>query len=310
MPAPHSREAGATNAATPAMTINWFPGHMNKARRELAEALARIDVVIEVLDARLPQSSRNPMLRELRRDDIPSIVVLNKADLADPDITAAWLAEIEATAGDRGLPLCATQSAAVRGLPKLCRKLAPHRTAPGKSIRCMVVGIPNVGKSTLINSLLGRRIAKVGDQPAVTRTQRRFHLDGGITVSDTPGVLWPKLEDQEGAYRLAASGAIRDTAFDALDVAQFAARFLAEHYPEPLRERFKLGDFPLAPAAQLPLPLLEEIGRRRGFLGRGGVVDIERAGETLLRELRAGKIGRVSFEAPATKIDDSLAPPR
>jgi len=290
------------------MTINWFPGHMNKARRELAEALARIDVVIEVLDARLPQSSRNPMLAELRRD-IPSIVLLNKSDLADPDITAAWLAEIEATDGHVGLPLCATQTGAVRAIPKLCRRLAPHRTAPGKSIRCMVVGIPNVGKSTLINSLIGRRIAKVADQPAVTKHQQRFHLDGGITVSDTPGVLWPKLEDQEGAYRLAASGAIRDTAFDAMDVALFAARFLAGRYPRPLRERFKLGDFPLNEAVELPLPLLEEIGRKRGFLGRGGVVDIERAGETLLRELRGGKIGRISFEEPLTTDDDSSAPP-
>jgi ribosome biogenesis GTPase A len=279
------------------MTINWFPGHMNKARRELAAAIARIDVVIEVLDARLPNSSRNPMIGELRGDK-PCVVVLNKADLADPDVTRAWLEYLEQTHGTLGHALSATAPGAVRGIPKLCRQLAPHRVAPGKTVRCMVVGIPNVGKSTLINTLVGRRVAKVGDRPAVTKSQQRIHMDGGISVSDTPGVLWPKLEDQLGAHRLAASGAIRETAFDYLDIAAFAARFLADRYPELLTARFKLDTLPEEDVA-----LLEALGRKRGFLQKGGVVDLDRTAEMLLRELRAGTIGRVSFETP----DDFVA---
>jgi len=274
------------------MTINWFPGHMNKARRELAAALARIDVVIEVLDARLPQSSRNPMIAELR-GTTPCVVVLNKADLADPAITRAWILHLERAEGTPAYALSATAPGAVRGIPKLCRKLAPHRVAPGKTVRCMVVGIPNVGKSTLINTLVGRKVAKVGDRPAVTKSQQRIHMDGGISVSDTPGVLWPKLEDQLGAQRLAASGAIRETAFDVLDIAAFAARFLAERYPEHLRTRFGLDVLPDEDGA-----LLEALGRKRGFLQKGGIVDLDRTAEMLLRELRAGTLGRVSFEKP------------
>lgn len=274
------------------MTINWFPGHMNKARRELGAALGRIDVVIEILDARLPQSSRNPMLAELR-GDTPAIPLLNKSDLADPDITARWLEHLSAESKTRALAISATDVADARRIPGLCKTLAPHRRGPGKTVRCMVVGIPNVGKSTLINTILGRRIAKVGDQPAVTKHQQQFELDGGVSLSDTPGVLWPKLADQAGAYRLAASGAIRETAFEVQDVAVFAARFLAERYPELLIARYKLDTIPASGPA-----ILSALGRKRGFLKRGGIVDEERAADTLLRELRSAAVGRVSFETP------------
>ena len=280
------------------MTINWFPGHMNKARRELAASLARIDVVIEVLDARLPRSSRNPMLAELRKET-PSIRLLNKSDLADPDVTARWLEALSRDEGASALDISATENSDIRRLPGLCKTLAPHRGGVGKTVRCMVVGIPNVGKSTLINTWLGRRIAKVGDQPAVTRRQQQFHLDGGVSLCDSPGVLWPKLADQEGAYRLAASGAIRETAFEMQDVALFAARFLAQRYPEPLAQRYKLDTIP----SKGP-EILEALGRKRGFLKRGGIVDAERAAATLLRELRSAAIGRISFETP-----DDFPPP-
>lgn len=283
------------------MTINWFPGHMNKARRELAKALARIDVVIEVIDARLPHSSRNPMLRELRGGK-PCLLLLNKSDLADPDVTRAWTLALGREEECVCRPLTANEPGAAKGIASECLELASHRRGPGKTLRCMVVGIPNVGKSTLINSLVGRRVAKVGDQPAVTKGQHSYHLDGGISLSDTPGVLWPKLADQQGAYRLAASGAIRDTAFTYMDVALFAARFLHARYPELLAARFGLEAIPDEPHL-----LIEEIGRRRGFLRRGGVVDVDRAAEVLLRELRAGKLGRISFESPdgTTARDDA-----
>ena len=275
------------------MTINWFPGHMNKARRELAKALSRIDLVIEMVDARLPRSSQNPMLAELRSDK-PCIKILNRGDLADPVATREWMEQFDGCDEFVAITLNARQSGAVRGIPKLCRRLAPHRVAPGKTIRTMVVGIPNVGKSTLINTLVGRPIEEVGDRPAVTRGQHRIHLDSGISVADTPGVLWPKLEDQLGAQRLAASGAIRDTAFDYMQVAAFASHFLRERYPEVLRERFAMESIP-----EGQYEILEAVGRRRGFLKSGGGVDVQRAAETLLRELRSGKLGRISFERPA-----------
>ncbi|MAI80993.1 MAG: ribosome biogenesis GTPase YlqF [Deltaproteobacteria bacterium] len=280
------------------MTINWFPGHMNKARRELGETLRRTDVVIEVLDARLPQSSRNPMLTELR-GDTPVLILLNKADLADPKITAEWVEAFSNREKIQARPVNASETQQVKGVPGLCKSLAPHRRGPGKEVRCLVVGIPNVGKSTLINTLLGRRINAVGDKPAVTKHQKRFHLERGVSLADTPGVLWPKLEDQSGAYRLAASGAVRETAFLVEEVAVFAAGWLAQRYPDPLKARYRLNEVPEEPSL-----VLEAIGRRRGFLQRGDQVDMERASEVLLRELRAGQLGPISFETPSDFPDD------
>ncbi len=274
------------------MAINWFPGHMNKARREIASAMARTDVVIEVLDARLPAASHNPMLEELRGDR-PCVKVLAKSDLADPAVTKSWLRLLGEQEGVLVLAVAAHRRPDVQRIPALCRRLAPHRGKPGKPVRAMVVGIPNVGKSTLINTLKGRKVADVENRPAVTRRQQRVTLDIGMSLNDTPGVLWPKLDDQAGAYRLAATGGVRDTTFEVRDVAEFAAGFLIEHYPGPLEDRYKLDQIPDEPRI-----LLETVARKRGCLLRGGGLDLDRAAEVLLRELRSGKIGRISLERP------------
>jgi ribosome biogenesis GTPase A len=280
------------------MKIEWFPGHMAKAQRQIAEAIAKIDVVIEVLDARLPVSSANPLLEELRHGK-PCIKVLNKHDLADPVVTKAWVKHFETETGVRALPLEAKQRTEAGQIPKLCRKLAPHRGTPGRTLRAMVIGIPNVGKSTLINTLAGKKMARVGDKPAITTCTQQIDLRNGIHLNDTPGLLWPVMGDQHGAYRLATSGAIGDTAMDYIEVAQFAADFLAQRYPQELQGRYKLKEIPETPTA-----VLEEIGRRRGCLVSGGEVDLHRAAEILLRELRAGKLGRISLEEPGQETAD------
>jgi ribosome biogenesis GTPase A len=271
---------------------------MSKARRQIAEAMPNFDVIIEVLDARLPASSANPLLEKLRGGK-PCIKVLNKNDLADPEVTRAWVRYFEKEAGVRALPLEARKRIEAGRIPKLCRRLAPHRGKPGKPLRAMVIGIPNVGKSTLINTLAGKTIARVGDKPAITTCPQQIDLRNGILLSDTPGLLWPVMSDQRGAYRLATSGAIGDGAMDFADVALFAAAFMARRYPELLRSRYKLAELP-----QSATSLLEEIGRRRGCLAGGGEIDLHRASEAFLRELRGGMLGRVSLEEPGEAAED------
>ncbi|ANF58657.1 ribosome biogenesis GTPase YlqF [Halotalea alkalilenta] len=297
--------------------LGWFPGHMNKARRQIKEALPAIDVVIEVLDARLPYSSANPMLAELTRHK-PVLKILSRADLADPRLTEAWCAHFDAQPNTQALAMVTSDQRALKRIPALCRDLAGQVRAD-RDVRVMVMGIPNVGKSTLINNLAGRKIAKVGNEPAVTKRQQVVRLDNGIALTDTPGVLWPKIEDQASGYRLAASGAIRDTALDYLDVATITAAELARRYPEALKARYKLTDLPayVAPAEVVEIEadgprkidlqalagfdgqtIIAEIARKRGGLKSGGVLDLHRGAEVLLHELRDGKLGRLSLEAP------------
>ncbi len=274
------------------MSINWFPGHMNKARRQLKQRAAKSDMVLEVLDARLPRSSQNPMLSKWC-GDLPCLRVLTKADLADPSVTDEWMKEL---AGDRirVLALVATEPRNAKKIVQACRQLVPKRGTPGFPVRVMIAGIPNVGKSTIFNLLVGKRKAAVRDQPAVTRAEQRIDVPGGLALVDTPGVLWPKLDDQRGAHRLACSGAIRETAYDALDVARFAVSWLREAHPEALRRRYRLERL-----ADTDDALLEQIAHKRGCLTRGVGADLLKVSELLLVELRAAKLGRLSFERPS-----------
>ncbi|MCW9049447.1 MAG: ribosome biogenesis GTPase YlqF [Deltaproteobacteria bacterium] len=274
------------------MIIDWYPGHMKKARAQIIEIIPKIDLVIEVLDARLPASSANPLLERLRNNK-PCIKVLNKNDLADPTVTKAWVKALEQQQGVKAIPLEAKNRRDAGLIPKLCRKMLPARVIAKKPLRVLVVGIPNVGKSTLINTLAGKKMARVGDKPAITTCPQQIDLRNGILLSDTPGLLWPVLDNMAGACRLAASGAIGDNAYDTTEVGLTTATYLAEKYPALLLLRYKL---PEIPAKQIEI--VAEIGRHRGCLISGGAIDLHRAAEVLLRELRAGKLGRISLERP------------
>ncbi|MCG9711675.1 ribosome biogenesis GTPase YlqF [Shewanella insulae] len=274
------------------MAIQWFPGHMHKARKEIAEVMPQVDLVIEVLDARIPYSSENPMVASLRGDR-PCIKLLNKSDLADPEITQRWIDYLEQEQGVKAMAITTLQAAQVRKVPELCRKLVPNRDKVEKDIRTMIMGIPNVGKSTIINTLAGRVIAKTGNEPAVTKTQQRINLKNGIVLSDTPGILWPKVDNEASGYRLAVTGAIKDTAMEYEDVAMFAAEYFLKAYPDAMLERYKLKELPSD-----DIGLLEAIGRKRGALRPGGRIDLHKASELLLHEFRSGKIGQLSLETP------------
>ncbi|MFC3024888.1 ribosome biogenesis GTPase YlqF [Vibrio zhugei] len=272
--------------------IQWFPGHMHKARKEIEEVIPQIDVIIEVLDARIPFSSENPLISSLRGEK-PVVKVLNKRDLADPSTTELWIEHLEKEQGVKAMAITTSQSSEVHKIMELCRKLAPHREEVGKNIRTMIMGIPNVGKSTIINSLAGRIIAQTGNQPAVTRRQQRINLQNGIVLSDTPGILWPKVENPHSGFRLAATGAIKDTAMEYDEVAFYTVEYLAEYYPERLMERYQLDETP-----QSDIEWMEAIGRKRGALRAGGRVDLHKASEILLHELRQGTLGEITLERP------------
>jgi ribosome biogenesis GTPase A len=281
------------------MAIQWFPGHMNSARRNAADALARIDVVIEVLDARLPEASGNPMIAELRRQrQRPCLKVLNKTDLADPATTKAWLAWYDAQPGVKAVGISAKKPAEVARLPALCRQLAPHRNDNTKPLRMMIMGIPNVGKSTIMNALLKRKVAAVGDEPAVTKSQQCLDLGPGLTLTDTPGLMWPKIEHDSDGYMLAAAHAIGRNAVIEEEVAAFLAAILLARYPERLAERYGIQAAGLDGHA-----VVEAVARRRGCIlkGKGGGLDLEKAAMVFLTDFRAGALGRISLETPDTR---------
>lgn len=274
------------------MSINWFPGHMHKARKEIAEVMPQVDIIIEMLDARIPFSSENPLVPQLRKDT-PCIKVLNKADLADPELTARWVAHFEQQAGVKAIPISQQNPEQIRALLQLCNEMLPERNLEIRAARAMIMGIPNVGKSTLINTLAGRTIAKTGNEAGVTKAQQRIKLDNNVILTDTPGFLWPKLSPASCAYRLAVTGAIKDTVFEYADIAMFAADYLLQAYPHALLARFNLEELP-----ENDVALLDAIGVKRGCMRKGGVVDLEKAGSILITELRAGNLGPITLETP------------
>lgn len=280
-------------------TIQWFPGHMARTRRKIKESLGLVDATVEIIDARIPISSRNPELKDLVGEK-PRLVVLNKADLADEASTKSWLAEFQKS----GAAAMAADCKSGRGMERftvllreaLADKLAVWESKGMKNrpIRVMVLGIPNAGKSSFINRMARGGKAKVEDRPGVTRENRWFVAQDGVQLLDTPGVLWPKFEDQEVARHLAYTGAIRDQILDCEELACGLLKILAQRYPQLLAERYRLeGEL-----SEDGWELLQMIGRRRGMLISGGEVHTERAAIMVLDEFRGGKIGRITLESP------------
>ena len=272
------------------MSINWFPGHMITARTKAAATMRMTDLVIEVLDARVPRSSCNPTFEKLRlAGQKPALKLLNKSDMADPEQTRRWLQHYNAQPGAQGLALCAKKASEVDRILPACRALRRDRGAADKPLRMMILGIPNVGKSTLMNALVKRHVAHVGDEPAITKVQMFHELGPGMSLVDTPGMSWPGME-QDTAFKLAATHSIGRAAYDDEDVALSLGRTLLRRYPELLAARF----------GALPRPcdehgLLAFIATSRHLVKAAGP-DLARAATALLNDFRSGALGRISLE--------------
>ena len=287
------------------LNIQWYPGHMTKTRRMIADQLKHMDAVCEILDARIPLSSRNPDVEELTSQK-PRLIVLNRIDLADPAATKQWAAFFQG----KGFAVLESDAKAGQGTGRfasavrelLAAKLAVYaeKGQAGRMIRVMVLGIPNVGKSTFINKVSGRKTAKAEDRPGVTRSKQWIPVDKSLELLDTPGMLWSKFEDPDVGLRLACTGAVRDEILDIEELACHLMVYLGRHYPSALADRYKIA----VEQEDSGYDLLERAGRKRGFLIRGGEVDTERMARILLDEFRAGKLGRFTLELPVGQGGD------
>lgn len=272
------------------MAINWFPGHMHKARKEIAEIMPQVDVIIEILDARIPFSSENPLVPQLR-GETPVLKVLNKSDLADPEKTKEWLTHLEKERGIKAIAISSSQPEEIKKLLDVISEMVPHRVSQDKLLRALICGIPNVGKSTTINILADRIIAKTGNEAGVTKMQQRIRLENNIVLHDTPGFLWPKLEPEDCGYRLAITGGIKDTVTEKEDIAYYAVEYLMENYPEKLCQRYNIDEMP----AQ-PIDVMDEIAKARACMKKGGIADLYRVSEIILNDFRSGTLGQITLE--------------
>ncbi len=273
--------------------INWFPGHMAQAKRKLSNALASVDVVVEVLDARMPAASMNPLFDELRKErQRPALKILNKADLADQAVTAHWIEYfMDVNSSSSALPIIGKSKHDVRKIIDSCHKLAPHRVDAIKPLRLMVSGVPNVGKSTILNGLLGQSKAKAADEPAITKMITRYEVNDELIIYDSPGVMWPKVDSEETGLLLAVNNAIGVNAYNIEEAAIFLIEQMIRRYPDALVRRYKIKLSDMDAVA-----FIELVGDKRGMRSKGGYVDFERAAQLVVTDYRQGRFGRVSLQ--------------
>jgi len=280
------------------MSIQWFPGHMVAAQKKAGETMEFTDVVIEVLDARAPAASQNPMIKELgaARQRV-NLKILNKADLADPKVTDQWIQYFNGLPKTKAIAISCKKANDPKKILAFCKSLAPHRGTTLKPLRMMIMGVPNVGKSTLMNAILNKRIAKVGDEPAITKQQQRHQINDHMILVDTPGMMWPKITDAHDGYLLAANNAIGKNAYQEDDVAIELGKILLKQYPELLKDRFAIDHLVVD-----SIRLLEFIANKKNFPLRNHLLDIEKAATVLLNEYRQGYLGRISLETPESRF--------
>ena len=276
------------------MVIQWFPGHMVAAQKKAAETMEFTDVVIEVLDARAPAASQNPMIKELgaARQRV-NLKILNKADLADPKVTDQWIQYFNKLPKTKAVAISCKKANEPKKILTLCLSLAPHRGSTLKPLRMMIMGVPNVGKSTLMNAILNKRIAKVGDEPAITKQQQRHQINDHMILIDTPGMMWPKIENEMDSYILAANYAIGKNAYFEEEVAEKLAGILLSRYPELLKSRYALESTSID-----SIDLLEYIAEKRNLKLKDKSYDLLKASTVLLNDYRQNKLGRISLESP------------